>query len=321
MTSALPLPPKLRWDDFIAAVRPRLAATAKFSLEEPLAAKTTIRIGGAARLYAEPGSAEDLRTLLIAAAAAGIAVFPLGRGSNLVIPDSGVDGLVISLAQESWATFEPRPDGRVWAGAGLRLKNLCGLAAKAGLTGFEFLEGIPGNLGGALRMNAGAMGGWMFDVVEAVQLITLAGEIRTVPRAAMHVDYRHCAELHAAIALGALLRPGSHADADAVSRQIDVYKKKRQESQPRDPSAGCIFKNPPGNSAGRLIDQTGLKGERVGDAEVSAVHANFIVNRGAATSADLVELVRRIRARVQAAHGIDLEPEVLLYGKNWSEVL
>jgi UDP-N-acetylenolpyruvoylglucosamine reductase len=206
-------------------------------------------------------------------------------------------------------------------GAGLRLKNLCGLAAKAGLTGFEFLEGIPGNVGGALRMNAGAMGGWMFDVVAEVQLITLTGEVSTRPRAAMHVDYRHCAELHDTIALGALLRPAAHADAAAVGRQIDVYKKKRQESQPRDPSAGCIFKNPPGNSAGRLIDQSGLKGERVGDAEVSPVHANFIVNRGHATSADLIALVRRIRARVHAAHGVHLEPEVLLYGQDWKDVL
>jgi UDP-N-acetylenolpyruvoylglucosamine reductase len=310
-----------RWDEFATRIRPQLTATTKFTREEPLAAKTTIRIGGAARLYADPGSVEDMRTLLLAAADAGIAVFPLGRGSNLVVPDEGVDGLVLSLAHEAWAKFEPQSEGRVWAGAGLRLKNLCGLAAKAGLTGFEFLEGIPGNLGGALRMNAGAMGGWMFDVVESVQLITLAGEVRTVPRAEMHVDYRHCAELHAAIALGALLRPSAQADAEAVSRQIDVYKKKRMESQPRDPSAGCIFKNPVGNSAGRLIDQSGLKGERVGDAEVSPVHANFIVNRGNATSADLIALVRRIRARVHAAHGIDLEPEVLLYGKNWRDVL
>ena len=206
-------------------------------------------------------------------------------------------------------------------GTGVRLKNLCGLAAKAGLTGFEFLEGIPGNVGGALRMNAGAMGGWIFDVVEAVQLITLAGEVRTLPRAAMQVDYRHCAELHHAIALGALLKPAAQAEAEAVGRQIDVYKKKRQESQPREPSAGCIFKNPPGNSAGRLIDQSGLKGERVGDAEVSPIHANFIVNRGRATSADLIALVQRVRARVHAAHGIHLEPEVLLYGREWKDVL
>jgi UDP-N-acetylenolpyruvoylglucosamine reductase len=195
------------------------------------------------------------------------------------------------------------------------------LATKSGLTGFEFLEGIPGSVGGALRMNAGAMGGWMFDVVDEVQVMSLAGEVRTLAKASMHIDYRHCAELHHAIALGAVLRPASQADAEAVARQMDVYKRKRQESQPREPSAGCIFKNPPGMSAGRLIDESGLKGERVGDAEVSTVHANFIVNRGEATGADVLELVRRIRARVREAKGVDLEPEVLLYGQNWKDVL
>ena len=310
-----------RWDDLFAAVKPLLGKETKFKREEPLAAKTTMRVGGAARLYAEPASVADLQTLLREAAARGVEVFVLGRGSNLIVPDEGVDGLVLSLLNDAWAGFEPRSDGRVWAGAGLRLKNLCGLAAKAGLTGFEFLEGIPGSIGGALRMNAGAMGGWMFDVVEEVQLMTMAGEVQTLAKTAMHVDYRHCAELHHAIALGALLRPASQADAEAVARQIDVYKRKRQESQPREPSAGCIFKNPPGNSAGRLIDESGLKGERVGDAEVSTVHANFIVNRGAATGAEIMELVRRIRARVRQVKGVELEPEVLLYGKNWRDVL
>ena len=310
-----------RWDDFFAALKPLLSAETKFRREEPLATKTTMRVGGAARVYAEPGSIPDLQVLLREAAARGVEVFMLGRGSNLIVPDEGVDGLVVSLAQEVWAKFEPRDDGRVWVGAGLRLKNLCGLASKAGLTGFEFLEGIPGNVGGALRMNAGAMGGWMFDVVEEVQLMTLAGDVKVLAKAAMHVDYRHCAELHHGIALGALLRPASQADAEAVARQIDVYRRKRQESQPREPSAGCIFKNPPGNSAGRLIDESGLKGERVGDAEVSTVHANFIVNRGTATGADVLELVRRVRARVRQVKGVELEPEVLLYGKNWRDVL
>jgi UDP-N-acetylenolpyruvoylglucosamine reductase len=251
----------------------------------------------------------------------GIEVLLLGRGSNLIVPDEGAEGVVISLAHESWATFEPREDGRVWVGAGLRLKNLCGLATKAGLIGFEFLEGIPGSIGGALRMNAGAMGGWIFDVVEQVQLMTLSGDVKTVERVNMHVNYRHCAELYHTIALGALLRPVAKSDADAVSRQIDVYRRKRQESQPREPSAGCIFKNPPGSSAGRLIDESGLKGERVGDAEVSTVHANFIVNRGHATGSDVLELVRRVRARVLEVKGVQLEPEVLLYGKSWKDVL
>lgn len=309
------------WDELAEHVKPKLTPQTKLRREEPLAVKTTMRVGGAARLYAEPASVADLQALLREAKAAGVKVYTLGRGSNLLVPDEGVDGLVISLAHECWSAFELRERGRVWVGAGLRLKNLCGLAAKAGLTGFEFLEGIPGSVGGALRMNAGAMGGWMFDVVEEVELSTLDGEVRTLERATMHVQYRHCAELIDAVALGALLRPMAQTDAEAVNRQIDVYRRKRQESQPREPSAGCIFKNPAGNSAGRLIDECGLKGTRVGDAEVSPVHANFIVNRGKATSADVLELVRRVRARVREARGVDLEPEVLLYGREWREVL
>jgi UDP-N-acetylmuramate--L-alanine ligase/UDP-N-acetylenolpyruvoylglucosamine reductase len=332
------------WDAIVAALKPKVSEATRVKREEPLAPKTTMRVGGAARVYAEPASVPDLQALLREAAARKVEVFILGRGSNLIVPDEGVDGLVISLGHEAWAKFEPRDNGRVWVGAGLRLKNLCGLAAKTGLVGFEFLEGIPGNVGGALRMNAGAMGGWMFDVVEEVEIMSLDGNVKTLAKAAMHVDYRHCAELHHAIALGAVLRPvvasrenmstpgggagtagigkpASQADANAIARQIDVYRKKRQESQPREPSAGCIFKNPPGTSAGRLIDECGLKGERVGDAEVSPVHANFIVNRGRASGNDVLELVRRVRARVRQARGVDLQPEVLLYGKRWEDVL
>ncbi len=309
------------WAEHFSAIRSVAGDALRLRREEPLAAKTTLRVGGAARIYAEPATVDELQALVRAAQSRGVPILMLGRGSNVVVPDEGVDALVISLAHEAWAVFEPRADGSVWVGAGLRLKNLCGLAAKAGLSGFEFLEGIPGNVGGALRMNAGAMGGWMFDVVESVQRMSLEGTVATLAKATMHVDYRHCAELREAIALGALLRPATQKEGDAVARQIDVYRKKRQESQPREPSAGCIFKNPPGASAGRLIDECGLKGERVGDAEVSAVHANFIVNRGRATAADVLELVRRVRARVQTARGVALQPEVLLFGRSWEDVL
>jgi UDP-N-acetylmuramate--alanine ligase len=310
-----------RWEKFAATLSSQVSPATKVKREESLATKTTMRLGGAARVYAEPANVADLQALLRTAKQEAVEVFVLGRGSNLIVPDEGVNGLVVSLAHETWSSFEPRGEGRVWAGAGLRLKNLCGLAAKARLVGFEFLEGIPGSVGGALRMNAGAMGGWMFDVVEEVQVMSLEGEVATLAKSAMHIDYRHCAELHHAIALGALLRPASQADAEAIKRQMDAYAKKRHESQPREPSAGCIFKNPPGTSAGRLIDECGLKGERVGDAEVSPVHANFIVNRGSARGADVLELVRRVRARVRQAKGVELEPEVLLYGKKWEEVL
>jgi UDP-N-acetylenolpyruvoylglucosamine reductase len=137
----------------------------------------------------------------------------------------------------------------------------------------------------------------------------------------LRVAYRECRDLLEAVALGALLKPASPAEGEAISRQIDVYRRKRHETQPREPSAGCVFKNPPGTSAGKLIDELGLKGERVGDAEVSPVHANFIINRGQATSTDIITLMRRVRERVQQARAISLEPEVLLYGKEWRDVL
>lgn len=310
-----------RWDDLAAALRARVNAATRLQREEPLGAKTTMRVGGAARVYAEPANEADLQELLRGAAEKGAPVLVFGRGSNVIVPDEGVDGLVIALTHEVWAAFELRGDRRVWAGAGLRLKNLCGLAAKAGLVGFEFLEGIPGSVGGALRMNAGAMGGWMFDVVEEVQVMSFAGKLSILGKAALHIEYRHCAELREAIALGALLRPAAQAEAEAIGRQIDVYRKIRHESQPREPSAGCIFKNPPGASAGRLIDECGLKGARVGDAGVSAVHANFIVNHGRASAADVLALIRQVRGRVGELKGVELQPEVLLFGRKWEEVL
>lgn len=242
-----------------------------------------------------------MQILLRAAAAQPVEILMLGRGSNLIVPDEGVDALVISLAHEAWSAFEPRADGRVWVGAGLRLKNLCGLAAKAGLAGFEFLEGIPGNIGGALRMNAGAMGGWMFDVVEEVRLMTLAGEVRTLAKSAMQVGYRHCAELHHAVALGALLRPAAQADAAAVACQIAAYRQKRPGIPAARTERRVYFQEPARHfRRSPRRSRRALKGARVGDAEVSPVHANFIVNRGSTTGADVLELVRRVRAQITA---------------------
>ena len=310
-----------RWDRFVEEARPALSKAARLTREEPLASKTTMRVGGAARIYAEPATEEDIRVMVTKARGELVPVLVLGRGSNLIVPDEGVDGLVLSLSHKSWSGFEVLPDGRVRVGAGLRLKNLCGLAAAAGLSGFEFLEGIPGSVGGALRMNAGAMGGWMFDVVDEVRLMSMQGDVRNLPKSAMSVDYRSCDDLKDAVALWAVIRPLSTKDAAAVARQIDDYRKKRHESQPREPSAGCIFKNPPGNSAGRLIEESGLKGTRVGGAEVSRIHANFVVNTGDATSGDVLALVRLVRDGVRQAKGVDLEPEVMLYGKQWKDVL
>ncbi len=310
-----------RWQSLADALAPVLSAEAIVRREEPLAPRTTMRVGGCARLYAEPASEADLSALLRTACAQGAPVFVLGRGSNVIVPDEGVDALVISLSHPAWAGFDVLADGSVRAGAGLRLKNLCGLAAKAGLGGFECLEGIPGSLGGPLRMNAGAMGAWLFDVVEWGPVISREGENSSRRREDLSVGYRCCRELADAIALETVLRPVAAEEVVAIQARMEAYRGKRQASQPREASAGCVFKNPEGDAAGRLIDECGLKGLRVGDAEVSRVHGNFIVNHGAARAADVLALIREVRGRVQAARGVTLEPEVLLVGGDWNDFL
>ena len=290
-------------------------------IDEPLARKTTIGIGGMAELYAEPTSVEDLQTLLAAAHEAVLPVHILGRGSNVIIPDEGVAGLVLRLHHPDWGRIRRLDDGRLLVGAGLRLKELCGQACLRGWPGFEFLEGIPGTVGGALRMNAGAMGRWIFEIVDEVHFVTLEGEMRVVGRSDLSIRYRSCDELGDAIVVGAILHPAREGEVPAIRARIEAFRERRQDSQPREPSAGCIFKNPEGDSAGRLIDELGLKGERVGRAEISRRHANFIINLGGATAQDVIALVRLVRERVGREKGIDLQPEVLLYGGDWSDVL
>ena len=302
-------------------LRQRLSPDCTLKRDEPLANKTTIRIGGAARFYAEPANLSDLRVLLRAAELFQIKTFCIGRGSNLLVADTGFDGLVIRFSAAAWRRVESLGQGRIWAAAGGRLKEICGYAAKQGLAGFEFLEGIPGALGGALRMNAGAMGSWMFDVVERVQFIDEEGRYQDLPKEAFHFGYRKVEEISRGIALGAILRCVDSESERSIRARMDRYSGSRKESQPRGASAGCIFKNPEGNFAGKLIDQHGIKGMRVGAAEVSGVHGNFIVNQGGASASDVIELVRQIRAQVKAQSGYILEPEVLLVGQSWDEVL
>ena len=288
---------------------------------ESLADKTTLRVGGSTRYYAEPASEEDLRTLLNEANNNKIPVYFIGRGSNLIVPDEGFQGLVIRLNHRSWKQIRPLSDGRFWAGAGVRLNKICVEGIKLGLAGFEFLEGIPGTLGGSLRMNAGAMGGWIFDIVEELHLVTLEGVIKKIKREDVHISYRECKELKDAVAIGAILRATASADVKTIREKIKSFSSIRKNSQPREPSAGCIFKNPEGSYAGQIIDELGLKGRQVGAAQVSERHANFIINRGGATSRDVISLIKEIRKEVKVDRGLDLEPEVLLMGKKWDEVL
>ncbi len=306
---------------FLAGVAGRLSAESRVVEGEPLARKTTLGVGGRARFYAEPATREDLCLLLRQAEKCGIRVYLLGRGSNVIVPDEGVDGLVLRLQHAGWRGIEAGEDGRIWAGAGVRLRKLCGEACRQGLGGLEFLEGIPGTVGGALRMNAGAMGGWFFDLVEEVHLMTLGGEEKKCPKETLRYDYRICHDLMDTIAMGVYVRAPSRETASAIKRRLAAYQEKRAESQPRESSAGCIFKNPEGGHAGKIIDELGLKGKRVGAAEVSAVHGNFLINRGGARAADVIELVRALQEEIRRRRGIELHPEVLLFGRDWRDVL
>jgi UDP-N-acetylenolpyruvoylglucosamine reductase len=306
------------WLDYLME---RVAPDCSLRCDEPLATKTTMRVGGSARFYAEPSNFCDLRALLRGASLFQQSVFFLGRGSNLIVPDGGFDGLVIRFSSSLWRQVVPLGSGCLWAGAGVRLKEVCGQAAKAGLGGFEFLEGIPGSLGGSLRMNAGAMGHWIFDVVERVQMLDAEGHFLDLPKDAFHFGYRKVEEISQGIALGAILRSPEADAVNTIRERMDSYSTIRKSSQPRESSAGCIFKNPEGGHAGKLIDEAGLKGLSVGAAEVSSVHANFIVNKGGATAEDVIELVRRVRRAVKAHSGFALEPEVLLLGATWDGLL
>lgn len=281
--------------------------------DEPLARRTTLRVGGRADILVEPANEEDLARVLRFCERRQAPFVLLGRGSNLLIRDGGVRGVVISLSSSAFS--EVRVDGgRLVCGAGARLKAISVEARRHGIAGLEFLEGIPGSLGGSMRMNAGAMGSWLFDVIETIRFMDYSGNVIERRASEVHVEYRGCPLFKNHIALGAVLA-GETVDAAAVRERMDAYSRKRWESQPRQPSAGCIFKNPTSIGAGKLIDELGLKGARVGGAMVSDVHGNFIVNEGGATAADVLELIEVVRARVRQARGIELETEVEILGE------
>ena len=281
--------------------------------DEPLAKHTTLRVGGPADLYVEPASEEDLAAVLAFCHERNRPFFVLGRGSNLLVKDGGFRGAVICLAHAHFSHIEAAGQ-RLCCGAGAKLKAVAVAARRNGLTGLEFLEGIPGSVGGALRMNAGAMGGAIFDVVESVRLMSFDGKVEERAVRDLTAAYRRCPALKAHIALAAALR-GQPGLREAIEQRMNEYSRKRWQSQPAAPSAGCMFKNPVSIPAGKLIDELGLKGTRVGGAVVSTEHGNFIVNDGSATARDILELIERVRQRVRAERGLELETEVEIVGE------
>jgi UDP-N-acetylenolpyruvoylglucosamine reductase len=279
---------------------------------EPLAKHTTLRVGGPADVYVEPATEEDLAAVVKWCAGRGVPFFVMGRGSNLLVRDAGFRGVIICLLHANFSRIEAASE-RLRCGAGAKLKNIAAEAKRLGLSGMEFLEGIPGSIGGALRMNAGAMGGATFDVVESVRLMDFNGEVRELTPREMSVEYRGCSTLKNHIALSAVFKglPDSH---ESILQRMSAFNRKRWTSQPTAPSAGCIFKNPKEIPAGKLIDELGLKGTRVGGAVVSAEHGNFIVNDGNATARDMLELIEILKAKAKAERGIELQTEVEIIG-------
>lgn len=280
--------------------------------DEPLARHTTLRVGGPVDVYAEPASESDLAGIVKFCGDHNVQFFVLGRGSNLLVRDGGFRGVAVCLSQPEFSRIEAAA-GKLRCGAGAKLKNVAVEARRRNLGGLEFLEGIPGSVGGALRMNAGAMGSQTFDVIESVRLMDFDGNIREMAPAAMAAKYRGCATLENHIALGAVFL--GRADLpESITQRMTAFSRKRWTSQPAAPSAGCLFKNPPTIPAGRLIDELGLKGARVGGAMVSQEHGNFIVNEGGATARDVLELIEKLKAKARAERGIELQTEVEIVG-------
>ena len=298
------------------ALKSRVSSKSVVRAKEPLAKRTTLRVGGPADIYVEPVSEADLAATLRFAAERSLPFFVLGRGSNLLIRDGGVRGVVISLTQPHFSRIEVvTGEPKLCCGAGAKLKDVANEAKRNGIAGLEFLEGIPGSIGGALRMNAGAYGGAMFDVVDSLRFMDFAGKVQEVPVERVQASYRSCPFFKTHIAVGAVLK-GLAGQRDSIEKRMAECSQKRWSSQPKAPSAGCAFKNPSAIPAGRLVEELKLKGTRVGGAMVSLEHGNFIVTDNTATAADVLNLMALIKERALAERGIALETEVQIIGSD-----
>lgn len=283
-------------------------------LAEPMTKHTSFHIGGPAELMAQPQSEAELQSLLLKAAEAAVPVTLVGNGSNLLVRDKGIRGLVIKLGS---MLRDIKVSGNVLTfGSGVSLAQASKKAAELGLSGMEFAVGIPGSIGGAVYMNAGAYDGEMAKVVKSVRVMDAAGEVSELSAGELDFAYRHSALQGSDKIVTSVTVELAAGDKQAIAEKMADFSNRRITKQPLElPSAGSMFKRPPGYFAGTLIDQTGLKGYTVGGAQVSTKHAGFVVNIGGATAADVLQLISDVQAKVFAAHGVHLEPEVLVLGE------
>lgn len=282
--------------------------------QEPMAKHTSFRIGGPADVLAQPADEVELAALLKRAAEHAVPVTLIGNGSNLLVRDKGIRGLVIKLSN-SFSDMKALGNELTF-GSGISLAMASKKAASLSLSGLEFAVGIPGTIGGAVYMNAGAYDGEMAKVVTSVRVMDREGKISELKASELAFAYRHTALQNSGlivISVTVALQPG---EAESIAAKMADFSQRRISKQPLElPSAGSMFKRPPGYFAGTLIDQTGLKGYTVGGAQVSTKHAGFVVNVGGATAQDVLQLISDVQSKVFAAHGVRLEPEVLVLGE------
>ena len=283
--------------------------------DEPLARHTTWRIGGPARWFCRVRTEEGLARVLAAAAAGTDALAILGMGSNILVSDEGFPGYVVRLEGDFLSVTV---DGSsVRAGGGAALGAVCAAAARAGLSGIEAISGIPSSMGGAVRINAGAYGGEIFDVLESARLVSRSGARREASAAKIRHGYRYSELIESGeIVASAVLRL-TPAPRERIEEKTREVAQKRRGALPAEPNAGSVFRNPPGDYAGRLIEACGLKGRVEGGAVISERHANVIVNRGGARAADVLALMKQMRDSVREKFGVALTPEVELLGVKW----
>lgn len=290
----------------------RLLPENRIKKEEPLSRHTTFRVGGAAEYFLMPGL-QQVPEIVALCRRCELPLTVIGNGSNLLVSDSGLRGVVIELGKA--ASGIGIEGETLTVQAGTLLGETASFAAKHALSGLEFAAGIPGSMGGAVVMNAGAYGGEMKDVLTRVKVLTQDGEIRVRPAEQLDLSYRHSRMMEEKeLVLEAVVRliPG---DAAIIRARMDELRQKRIEKQPLEyPSAGSTFKRPAGYFAGKLIEDAGLRGFRVGDAQVSEKHCGFVINRGAATAGEIMELMQYVKKRVKETSGVELEPEVRLLG-------
>lgn len=303
-----------RWPEEAAAGFKAAAPRGSVLTHEPMAKHTTFAIGGPADLMAAPASADETAAVVKLAASLTLPLTVIGKGSNLLVRDKGIRGLVLKIG-EAMAVARCEGDSVV-AGAGAALSDIAKLAAAAGLTGLEFAVGIPGSLGGAVFMNAGAYDGEMSRVVDSVTAVTPQGDIRCFTAAELDFGYRHSVfQTNGCIIceVRLQLKPG---DATQIQALMQELTQKREHRQPLEwPSAGSTFRRPPGYFAGTLVEQAGCKGLCCGGAKVSDKHAGFIINAGGASAADVLRLISRVQARVRETSGVQLWPEVMILGE------